>query len=608
MQAAAAGAAGLAVVAATGGGLSKPLSGQTTFAAGAKQYGGRYQIGAPFLPDSLDPHLSFSGGAYFPRIYNALVVQSSVMPEFFFFDLAEALETPDETTWIFHIRPGVTIAPNDMGVPERDMDGRDAFESFERIRSALGSLFINEWFESHEASANGNFYTIGTPGPYAWFLPRLGSLFHTIPPRELILQDPARMQTRGAGGGPFTVPNGAFAGGQRLSLNRNPNYYRSDLANNGAALPYIDGIDAYAIPGREARRAAFIDRQVYAYGALDGDEADELVNNYGVYEGADEPVLTFISFVMNVKRPPWDDPRVRKAAMHAINRQQYIDLVYQGDARANGLVHWPLGAYALPDSELEELQPFDPALSRQLIQDAGHDLPLKINVMFPGNSTIEEHNQHLPIFLEQMAEAGFDVNQDAQDFTTWLANYANKDYDSSLAINQIYDTPEIPLGFQHSVGPAGDNTFSNGLQDAAIDAAIDAANAVTDPEVLVDAIHDVQRQIYEAGPAFLPIVSPFSHMLYWNFVKNVPQGLGTAGLYLNDWWLDLEALALFGDVNCNGAVDSIDAALVLQQNAGLISALACQENGDVNLDGVVDSRDALLILQHVAGLLPGLPV
>ena len=67
------------------------------------------------------------------------------------------------------------------------------------------------------------------------------------------------------------------------------------------------------------------------------------------------------------------------------------------------------------------------------------------------------------------------------------------------------------------------------------------------------------------------------------------------------------ALEFFGDVNCNGTVDSIDAALVLQQNAGLIPALACQENADVNLDGVVDSRDALLILQHVAGLLPGLP-
>ncbi len=77
--------------------------------------------------------------------------------------------------------------------------------------------------------------------------------------------------------------------------------------------------------------------------------------------------------------------------MHAINRQQYIDLVYGGDAQANGLVHWPQGAYALPPEELDELQSFDPDLSQQLIQEAGFDLPLDITVMFPANSTIEEH-------------------------------------------------------------------------------------------------------------------------------------------------------------------------------------------------------------------------
>ena len=112
-------------------------------------------------------------------------------------------------------------------------------------------------------------------------------------------------------------------------------------------------------------------------------------------------------------------------------------------------------------------------------------MPIKSNVRFPGNSKIKGHNPHWPVFREQMAEAGFDVNQDAQEFATWLDNYPNKDYDSSLAINQIYDTPEIPLGFQHSVGPAGDNTFSNGLQDAEIDAAIEAAKAVTNLTELV---------------------------------------------------------------------------------------------------------------------------
>ncbi len=64
---------------------------------------------------------------------------------------------------------------------------------------------------------------------------------------------------------------------------------------------------------------------------------------------------------------------------------------------------------------------------------------------------------------------------------------------------------------------------------------------------------------------------------------------------------------LVGDVNCDGAVNAIDAALVLQLTAAIIPSLACLENADVNLDGQVNVIDAALILQLVAGLIPDLP-
>ena len=62
-----------------------------------------------------------------------------------------------------------------------------------------------------------------------------------------------------------------------------------------------------------------------------------------------------------------------------------------------------------------------------------------------------------------------------------------------------------------------------------------------------------------------------------------------------------------GDVNCDGKVNSRDALMMLQLNAGLKSGLPCIQNADVSQDGRINSRDAALILQFHVGLLRNLP-
>lgn len=58
------------------------------------------------------------------------------------------------------------------------------------------------------------------------------------------------------------------------------------------------------------------------------------------------------------------------------------------------------------------------------------------------------------------------------------------------------------------------------------------------------------------------------------------------------------------DLNCDGSVNAIDAALVLQLGAGLVDTRPCGADlGDVSTDGRVDSVDAAIILQFDAGLI-----
>ena len=85
------------------------------------------------------------------------------------------------------------------------------------------------------------------------------------------------------------------------------------------------------------------------------------------------------------------------------------------------------------------------------------------------------------------------------------------------------------------------------------------------------------------------------------------------------WWLEVSDVAaqdtgivhqwgiisfVRGDADCNGHTNAIDAALVLQYDAGLTGLPVCPAYADFNSDMVINSIDAALILQFAAGLLP----
>jgi hypothetical protein len=67
------------------------------------------------------------------------------------------------------------------------------------------------------------------------------------------------------------------------------------------------------------------------------------------------------------------------------------------------------------------------------------------------------------------------------------------------------------------------------------------------------------------------------------------------------------ARPIIGDVNCDGSVNAIDAALILQYAAGLLADFACPQGADTNHDGHADAIDAALVLQLSAGLLTQIP-
>jgi hypothetical protein len=70
---------------------------------------------------------------------------------------------------------------------------------------------------------------------------------------------------------------------------------------------------------------------------------------------------------------------------------------------------------------------------------------------------------------------------------------------------------------------------------------------------------------------------------------------------------DTALVGATGDTNCDVLVNSIDASLLLQYNAGLIAGLPCIGGADANGSGGVNSVDAALILQYHGSLIGHLP-
>jgi peptide/nickel transport system substrate-binding protein len=550
------GMAGLVVAAACGGSSSSGgrtpsvggTAGPSTLGApptaGPGKRGARYKAVNLGAWGTIDPIVSVGNATgIMPRFYNTLISRSNVDPTFTVYDLAQSFEQPDDVTYIFKMRPGVKIAPNSLGIPERDMDAQDVVRYFDRIKAqpdAIARKFTEPWVDSYNGTADA--FTFKTKGPYAYSLSTIGrALGGCIPPRETFDKN-IDIKSAAAGAGPYMIKDGTFQESGSVSLDRNPNYYGKD-AVTGLQLPFMDGIDVALVTDRQARRTGFVSKQLYDYAAQDAAEAQDLVKqDSNIYE-VRSPTFTFVSWTMNVNNPPWNDDRIRRAAQHALDRQQFVDLIVgNGEGHPDGLVHWPTGPYAFTDAELNQdaRQSYDPKKSKDLIKAATGNDTIKVKITYPV-SDIEFHSKHLPIFLQQVKAAGFDVQEDAQDFTGWLGNYTDNKYDASLALNQIYETPEIALDWQHSLGPSGvKGQFSEGVGKLhpEVDAAILNSKQATSLDDLVARLKAAQDAAYKVGPSFLPIMSYYTYTNYWSFVKNV-HVLGDTSTFLGDTWLDL---------------------------------------------------------------------
>jgi peptide/nickel transport system substrate-binding protein len=258
--------------------------------------------------------------------------------------------------------------------------------------------------------------------------------------------------TQGIGTGPFRL-NGSYVPNDHVNYVRNQAYWNK-------ALPYLNAINYKIIPDEQARIAAL------RAGAIQGatvspDSAQSLlgVNGLKVLNGLTAAFRELQFTIKNGDKKPWHDVRVRQAINHAINRQELIDKVYNGNGAFSGHVPPGYGPYPLSQADLKnKYEKYDLAKAKQLMAAAGYSKGFDITLTT--FSTPLDFPALAALIQNQLKKINVNVNIVAQDPATFAANNGKGSFDLDLTARGMRgDVDGYTAEFNPS-GPLGRTVYN----------------------------------------------------------------------------------------------------------------------------------------------------
>jgi peptide/nickel transport system substrate-binding protein/oligopeptide transport system substrate-binding protein len=235
--------------------------------------------------------------------------------------------------------------------------------------------------------------------------------------------------------------------GQRMVLEAFDGYW--------AGAPAIKTIEFRAILDESSRIAALEAGEIDVIHAFSPFEAERLADNPEI-QVFNPPSAGFIRLNMHTQHPPFDNPLVRRAIAHGIDREAISAGVFLGTAPiAHSLV--PSGAFGYTDEF--DVYDYDPQRARELLAEAG--MPnLSFTLAF-GSGRYLLDSEVVTVVQAQLAEIGVNVKIQAMEWAqfselirqplevsstemtlTWWRS-VNADPDSAIG---VFTEAELPPG------------------------------------------------------------------------------------------------------------------------------------------------------------------
>lgn len=420
-------------------------------------------------PEHLNPGISTSYpvGAVAANIYSGLVRQrSDGVPEG---DLAESWTVSDDNlVYTFTLR----AANFHDGTP---VTSADVVYSMNEVLAPNHGRFITAYNQiaSIEAPDAGT-VVITLKKPYAPLVSLLTVFDAPVLPKHLYegtdpLTNPVNNQP--VGSGPFEFAD--WVRGERIDITRNDDYFLE------SAL--LDRIIFRVVPQDVARSTALEVGEADLVWGFYLPPADlprlEANPDLQVWRGITIPALYFV--FINNNTPGLDNQLVRKALMHAVDRDQVVEQAQGGLGQAGS---GPMGAgfaYAYSeDTDYRTLYPYDPDKARELLAEAGVS---GLELRFVYDSARGAFAAAGEIMRDQLGQVGITLQLEPVERAVMVERVYNGDYD--LSMQSFTSSGDPVIGYHRIYLSAAPGTpFVNATGDAnpEVDALLAEAASLAD--------------------------------------------------------------------------------------------------------------------------------
>jgi ABC-type transport system substrate-binding protein len=198
------------------------------------------------------------------------------------------------------------------------------------------------------------------------------------------------------------------------------------------AGPVLDEVNMQIVSEDAQRAAALQEDEVdLTWGLTPDAQTNFLESSDYEVKAVEAGGYLFMQYPVQVE--PWDDKRVRQAANHLIPRQQIVDNIESGWSRP-AWTPLPSLAYGTGttdadalESDLKPQNAYDPDAAEQLINDAGVETP--IEVQLETNSDNNARVRKTELIAESMNNTDlFDVNVETFEFGDFVGRILNQEY------------------------------------------------------------------------------------------------------------------------------------------------------------------------------------